>query len=311
MAERIPVTVIGGYLGAGKTTLVNHLLRNADGRRLAVLVNDFGDLPIDADLIEAKGEDLISIAGGCVCCSFGSDLMGALIKLAERTPAPDHVLLETSGVALPGSVARSVALIAAYSVDGVAVLVDAETVRARAAERYMGDTITRQLAEADLVVLNKTDLVDEAGRTSLREWLEKVASQARIVEALRSALPIDVLLGRREPVAGRLFDSGAIRAAPDAALVYASVSLEVRSPVDAEKLARALAGPACGLLRAKGVIRDRDGTLKTLHVVGSRTELTPYAGENATGIACIGLRNRLDRAAIERALGEAATDILG
>ena len=113
-SARVPVTVVGGYLGAGKTTLVNHLLRNAGGRRLAILVNDFGSLPIDADLIEAEEDDLISIAGGCVCCSFGSDLMGALMKLAARTPAPDHLLIETSGVALPGSVARSVALLAAF-----------------------------------------------------------------------------------------------------------------------------------------------------------------------------------------------------
>ncbi len=310
MAKRVPVTVIGGYLGAGKTTLVNHLLRNAAGRRLAILVNDFGDLPIDADLIEAQSDDLISIAGGCVCCSFGSDLMGALMKIVERRPAPEHVLLETSGVALPGSVARSVALIAGLSVDGVVVLADAETVRARADDRYMGDTITRQLAEADLVVLNKTDLVDEAVNKTLCEWLVKSAPQARVVEAVRGEVPIEVLLGKRELAAGRLFESGSIRAAPDTASTYASASFEVPAPVDVEKFARSLADPSCGLLRAKGVLRDRAGLLKTLHVVGTRSEVTPHAGESTTGIACIGLRALLDRAAIERALAEATTDIL-
>ena len=105
--DRLPVTVIGGYLGAGKTTLVNHLLRHAGGRRIAVLVNDFGALPIDADLIEARDGDLLAIAGGCVCCSYGSDLMDALAALLERSPRPDHLVIETSGVALPGSVARS------------------------------------------------------------------------------------------------------------------------------------------------------------------------------------------------------------
>ena len=82
---RLPVSVIGGYLGAGKTTLVNHLLRHANGRRLAVLVNEFGDLPIDADLIEAEEDGLISISGGCVCCSFGNDLIAALGDLAKMT----------------------------------------------------------------------------------------------------------------------------------------------------------------------------------------------------------------------------------
>ena len=88
MTARTPVTVVGGYLGAGKTTLVNHLLRTAQGVRLAILVNDFGSLAIDADLIEARSDNLISIAGGCVCCSFGSDLMGALMKLSEGVPPP-------------------------------------------------------------------------------------------------------------------------------------------------------------------------------------------------------------------------------
>ena len=102
MSGTIPVTLIGGYLGAGKTTLVNHLLRNADGRRLAVLVNEFGALPIDADLIVARDGNLISISGGCICCSFGSDLLAALIELKGRGDAIDHLLIETSGVALAG-----------------------------------------------------------------------------------------------------------------------------------------------------------------------------------------------------------------
>ena len=104
----IPVSVIGGYLGAGKTTLVNHLLRNANGRKLAVLVNEFGELPIDADLIEADDGDMISIAGGCICCSYGSDLVGALMELPERMPNMDGMLIEASGVALPGVQSGSV-----------------------------------------------------------------------------------------------------------------------------------------------------------------------------------------------------------
>lgn len=104
----LPVTIIGGYLGAGKTTLVNHLLRNANGARLAVLVNEFGELPIDEDLIEAQDDMMISIAGGCVCCSYGNDLTLAMLDMARMQPRPDHVILEASGVALPGAIAAAV-----------------------------------------------------------------------------------------------------------------------------------------------------------------------------------------------------------
>ena len=132
VAEPIPVTVIGGYLGSGKTTLVNHLLRTAAGRRIAVLVNEFGALPIDADLIEARDDTMIKLSGGCVCCSYGSDMMAALMDIQQLRPAPDHVLLEASGVALPGAVAQSVELLSGCRLDSTVVLADAETVEERA-----------------------------------------------------------------------------------------------------------------------------------------------------------------------------------
>ncbi|MGA0236491.1 MAG: CobW family GTP-binding protein, partial [Alphaproteobacteria bacterium] len=148
-AKSLPVTVIGGYLGAGKTTLVNHLLRNANGRRLAILVNEFGNIAIDEDLIEAEEDGLISISGGCICCSFGNDLIGAIDELRRSDLAPDHIVVETSGVALPGAVVASLGLMDTIVPDGIVVLVDAETVLKQAADDYIGDTITRQLADAE------------------------------------------------------------------------------------------------------------------------------------------------------------------
>ena len=136
--------IIGGYLGAGKTTLVNHLLRNADGRRLAIMVNEFGDLSIDADLIEMEGDDLISLAGGCVCCSYGSGLMEAFVALQAMEPKPDHIVLEASGVAIPSSIAGSVALLDGFSLAGVICLVDAMQIHEQAGDKYLQDTIERQ-----------------------------------------------------------------------------------------------------------------------------------------------------------------------
>jgi len=306
LSGRTPVTVVGGYLGAGKTTLVNHLLRHAPGMRLAVLVNDFGELAIDADLIEAQSGDVLSIAGGCVCCSFGSDLIGALVTLAGREPAPDQFLIETSGVALPGAVARSVALLPSLSIDSVVVLADAETVRVRATDRYMGDTILRQLAEADLVVLNKVDLVDAGTLAGLRSWLGEAAPRARVIESVRAQVPPALLFGRGHEPAGPWSgpSSGRIRPPAPAAAAYESESFALRMPLDVAGLAGDLAQPGCGLVRAKGVLRDADGSLKTLHVVGARFEVSASGApaEAGTALACIGLSGRLDRGAIERAI---------
>ena len=104
-AGALPTVLIGGWLGAGKTTLVNQLLRQADGRRLAVLVNDFGELGIDAGLITGASDEVLELAGGCVCCSYGADLVGTLRRVAARDPRPDALLIETSGVADPAGLA--------------------------------------------------------------------------------------------------------------------------------------------------------------------------------------------------------------
>ena len=304
--------MIGGYLGAGKTTLVNHLLRHARGLRIAVLVNDFGSLPIDADLIESQDDDLISIAGGCICCAFGNDLMAALMTLPQRDPPPQHVVIETSGVALPGSVARSVKLIAGFEIDSVVVLADAETVRSRASDRYMGDTIERQLGDADLVLLNKTDLVTSNQLEDLRTWLRRKAPGAQLIDTVHAQVLPDMLFGGGSSQGTRprasLLAAGAIRAMDAAASRYESASFAQDQPVDVQSLADELARPELGLIRAKGVLHDIDGSFKTLQVVGTRCEVTRFALARAVdpGLACIGLAGRMDRAGIERALAQAA-----
>lgn len=187
--------VLGGYLGAGKTTLLNHLLRHAQGRRIAIMVNDFGAIGIDADLIESTDGEVMSLAGGCICCSVGSDLVAALMALAQRVPPPDLVLIETSGVALPGSVARGARLAPGIEIDAVVVLVDAETIRIRANDRHVGDTVMQQLGEADLLVLNKIDLVDEPALGATQHWLAGIAPHARIIESVEARVPAELILG--------------------------------------------------------------------------------------------------------------------
>ena len=297
MSTGIPVTVIGGYLGAGKTTLVNHLLRAADGLRLAVLVNDFGALPIDRDLIVGSDGDTLEISGGCICCSYGSDLMEALLDLPRRRPGIDRVLIETSGVALPGMVASAVGLLQDYALDGTVVLADAETVRRQAADAYIGDTITRQLAAADLVLLNRCDLVSDAAREETVRWVEAEAPNGRVVPTERSRVPAELVLGLHRGVdraSTVLRTPGGIAAS----VLYESVELKPDGPVDVERLACALAAPDSGVLRAKGFLRDKDGRLVILQVVGRRFEITDAPTDATPGtLVVIGLKGRLDLAA--------------
>lgn len=296
---RLPVTVIGGYLGAGKTTLVNHLLHAADGRRLAVLVNDFGAIPIDRDLIENADGDTLEISGGCVCCSYGSDLMETLLALPHRRPDIERIVLEASGVALPGMVANAVTLLEPYRIDGIVVVADAETVRDRAADAYLGDTILRQLSAADLVVLNRCDLVDDASRAATTAWLAGQAPGAGIVPTRRAAIAPELLLGLRDDGAPRT--SATLRApgAPDAAALYESIDLDVPPGTDIDLLAKALTIPGVGILRAKGVLRDRNGRTVALHVVGRRFEIDAAPAAAQPGrLVVIGLRGQLDRRAL-------------
>jgi G3E family GTPase len=293
-ARGLPVTLIGGYLGAGKTTLVNHLLRHADGRRLAVLVNEFGDLPIDGDLIEARDDKLINIAGGCICCSFGSDLVAALLAIRQRADL-DQIVIETSGVALPGSVVQAMALLPGLEIDGVIVVADAETIEQRSHDRYMSDTVLRQLADADLVLLNKIDLVTKQEVRRLTSWLAEQAPRARIVPVQNARVPCEIALGLRTDRRG---PRGSAR--PHDTSRYESFSIESAEPFDVDRLAQRLSDPRLGLLRAKGFVRDRLGQLQALQVVGSRVSVSPApaSSDGTPGLVFIGLIGQLDREAI-------------
>jgi len=297
-AARLPVTVIGGYLGTGKTTLVNRLLRAADGQRLAVLVNDFGATPIDRDLIVSSSGDTLEISGGCVCCSYGSDLMDTLMTLPEQRPDIERVVLETSGVALPGMVASAVTLLPAYRVDGIVVMADVETVRTMADDAYLGDTITRQLAAADLVIANRCDLVDETSLQETLAWLATQSPAARLLPATRAEIAPDLLLGLRDGASPRLSTTLTTPGAPDAASLYDSLELDVPETMDAAELGQRLSAPGTGVLRAKGILNR-----VALHVVGRRFEIDAApAGARSGRLVVIGLRARLDRRAVEQAV---------
>jgi G3E family GTPase len=286
MPAAIPVTIIGGYLGSGKTTLVNHLLRNANGIRMAVLVNDFGELPIDADLIAAQEGDVISLSGGCVCCSYGDDLSLSLRQLLDQTSPPEHIFIEASGVALPGAIGQSLSLIRAYQLEGIVVLADATSVMLSSEQKYIGDTIQRQLRDADLILLNKTDLLSEIEVIGIKQWVTHNYSQAPVVLTAFGKVDPTVLLEIKGDC-NAYHSSTDWDYSHDVSSVFSSFKLKMNRSVDADVLAEKLADIRCGLVRAKGFVLDHDGTLKTIQVVGRRWSVTDAPTGVETGLVCI------------------------
>jgi G3E family GTPase len=287
----IPVTVIGGYLGSGKTTLVNHLLRNASGLRLAVLVNEFGELAIDEDLIEAEDDDIISIAGGCVCCSFGSDLTGALMDMAKLDPQPDHVLIESSGVAIPSAIVGSVSLLKGFRTDGIVILADAETVQKSAHDKYMGDTVLRQIADANIIVLNKTDLVNPSHLSETKRWLARQNKGARLTESSHSKVPLEVVLDSflvPNPASSPHFEASNLE----------MTTITLNEPVDVEQLAKKLADEDLGLIRAKGFVTSLSGQRTLIQVVGCRWETSLAPNSKLNGIVCLGFKDVLSKESV-------------
>ena len=222
--SKIPTTVITGFLGAGKTTLIRHLLQNARGRRLALIVNEFGDVGVDGELLKGCNDeacpedDIVELANGCICCTVADDFLPTMQKLLDRPNPPEHIIIETSGLALPKPLVKAFQwpeIRTRSTVDGVIALIDADAVSAgrfatdevalalaRAADPTLDhdspleELFEDQLACADLVILNKSDLVDADKLTKIEADISgDTRSGVKIVRADHGAVDIGMLLG--------------------------------------------------------------------------------------------------------------------
>src|SRR6056297_2754149 len=223
--SKIPATVVTGFLGAGKTTLIRHMLENAGGKRIALIINEFGDLGVDGGILKGCGiegcadDDVMELSNGCICCTVADDFIPTMQKLLDRENAPDHIVIETSGLALPQPLVRAFnwpEISTRVTVDGVVTVVDgkavtegrfAHDVAAVDAQRAQDENLDHetplselfadQVACADMIVVNKADLLDEAEAAGLVDKLRRDSRDGvQVIKATMGALPLDVLLGQ-------------------------------------------------------------------------------------------------------------------
>ncbi len=225
MPAKIPATVVTGFLGAGKTTLIRHMLQNANGKRIALIINEFGDLGVDGDILKGCGDetcsedDVMELSNGCICCTVADDFVPTMEKLLARENRPDHIVIETSGLALPQPLVRAFnwpEISTQVTVDGVVTVVDgkavtegrfAHNVAAVDAQRKLDENLDHetplselfedQVACADMIVVNKSDLLSEDESAALVASLKAESRSAvQVVKTSMGKLPVDVLLGQ-------------------------------------------------------------------------------------------------------------------
>lgn len=298
--QPLPVTVIGGYLGAGKTTLINRLLQDVQGFRIAVLVNDFGEINIDAGLIARHDGQTLELTNGCVCCSIGDDLGAALAAVSATMPRPDHIVIEASGVADPCRVAHYTFGQPGLALDGIVILADCETVQDRATDRFVGATVQRQLASADILVLTKTDLVVTGSIRETEAWLQRVVPGVPLMRNDDGGIGWDVLFGLGKPSSG--VDAGHAVQEPHNR-IFATATWREDSLMDRDRLTEGLRSFEGALLRCKGWVRfaDDPATPVLVQLVGNRLEFTDDLSARAAGqpaLSFIFLRDRLSARAL-------------
>lgn len=307
----IPVTLVSGFLGAGKTTLLNRILNSDHGLRMAVMVNDFGAINIDSDLIVSQTQTTVSLANGCICCTVESDLIEQLARLLDdRQNRPEYIVIEASGVSNPSKIANTLRypqFRQDLSIDSIITVVDAEQYGDLQGE--MAQLAMEQLDVADIIVLNKLDRVSAEQVAALKaRWLYP---RARVLESRYGDVPLELVLG-----VGRFRSTWSFTPATAAPLLggsrpqdhsdlFDTWSFACDRPLSLKALRQALASLPTEIYRAKGVCRIAEVPDKrcVLHLVGARSEILPEQGwaerEPGTRLILIGRRGALDPADLQ------------
>jgi cobalamin biosynthesis protein CobW len=337
LPSKVPVTVITGFLGAGKTSLIRHMLENANGRKLALIINEFGDLGIDGDILKGCGDetcsedDVLELTNGCICCTVADDFIPTLETLLDRDERPDHIIIETSGLALPKPLIKAFQwpeVRSRTTVDGVITVVDGPAVKSGlfaddpelikkqreadptlAHENPLEEVFGDQLACADMVIVSKSDMLDQAELDSVLNLVNKAArTSVEAIPAVHGRLDPGIILGLNAAVEDDVdarpscHDDEEEHEHDDFDTFTLDVGAQSEPAGFAEKAKQALGVE--GVLRIKGVIAI-DGKPARLIVQGVGTRVEHYFdrpwrdGETrASQLVVIGLQG-FDRAAVE------------
>lgn len=319
-SQPIPLTIIAGFLGAGKTTLLNHILHATHGLRIAVLVNDFGAINIDAQLIVGVQGETVSLSNGCICCTIRDDLLKETLRLIEQPNPPDYIIVETSGVSDPLSVVQTFnlpQLRSTIQIDSIITIVDAEQLTTL--KRKHALLALDQLTVADIIVINKVDRVTQVQLVKLKkDWLYH---QARTIETTYGRVSLELVLGISAYAPARLLDKTpvdvhihdanqpqqlALEHAHMDHLIFDSWTWTTPQALSFKALEKTVKALPSTIFRAKGIIHLADSPDKRgiLQMVGTRISLAlgeawkdqiPY-----TQLIVIGTSGGVDADALQR-----------
>ena len=273
----LPLTAIGGYLGAGKTTLINRLLASDHGLRITVLVNDFGALNIDASLLRSASEDTIELTNGCVCCAMRGDLFFAIGDILDRAERPDHLIVEASGIADPSRIAAVALAEPDLSYSGILTIVDGLNLPQQLADPHISDQVADQIRAADFIAVSKVPSEDPVIAAALRDlavcgWIS--------ADAVASILPL---------VLGAALTHSPQKPGASSHPAYVHWSDAEPPAMDGATVRGRLMDLPPGLLRLKGIVPDPSGGCWEVHVVGTQFEIIARPSDSPQGIVAIGL----------------------
>lgn len=315
----IPLTILTGFLGAGKTTLLNRILTSDHGLRVAVLVNDFGSVNVDAELIVGVKDNIISLANGCTCCTLRDDLVTTVLETINGPQQPEYIVLEASGVADPGGIVMAFNtpdLADKIRLDSVTCVVDADQVFAHPEQPRVNQLKLLQIAFADMVILNKVSLAGPQKVATARAWIDDHFDNIRVFETDYAEVPDEVLLG-----VGR-FDAtqfDALQSIKTHSHLSDQPSFDTwtytsPTPLSLARLEEAVAQLPATVFRCKGIVYSSENPERptAMQVVSRRLDLSPlepWRDEPATSVVVIAVPGSLDATALQDIFDSCAVEL--